>query len=209
MKVMKSVFVVLSIIMVMAVLAQNASALPSSSLNGGKWGGYSTYSDGAGLNVEVVFNVYAASSGEFTWGGQVSMPTTDKYIYVYQVFNSNSSSSTKSIESFSVLNSDKSDIAPSAMHQTCSQIDSTGAGISPDPAISAIQGLWVWSDGIVAGKYSWYLIFSSNYAPTKGAFALNDENNAPVPTPEPATITLVGVASALYAAKRRRKRQAV
>lgn len=208
MKMMKSIVVVLSIIMVMAVLAQNALALPSSSLDGGKWGGYDTYSDGAGLSVEVVFNVYTASSGEFTWEGQVAMPSTDKYIYVYQVFNSGSSS--ENIDSFKVLNSDKSDVSSSVMHQTCSQIDSTGTGISPDPAVSAIQGVWVW-DGIVAGKYSWYLIFSSDYAPTKGDFAINTASTTPppAPTPEPATIALVGVASALYAAKRGRKRQAV
>ncbi|MGA2680160.1 MAG: PEP-CTERM sorting domain-containing protein [Sedimentisphaerales bacterium] len=208
MKVMKNIVAVLSIIMVMAVLAQNALALPSSSFDGGKWGGYDTYSDGAGLNVEVVFNVYTASSGEFTWGGQIAMPSTDKYIYVYQVFNSNSSS--ENIESFKVLNSNKSDVAPSVMHQTCSQIDSTGAGISPDPAVSAIQGMWVW-DGIVADKYSWYLIFSSNYAPTRGDFAVNTASTTPppAPTPEPATMALFGIASALYAAKRGRKRQAV
>ncbi len=207
MKVMKNIVAVLSVVIVVGVLVQNASALPSSSFDGGKWGGYNTYSDGAGLNVKVVFNVYTASSHDFTWEGQVDIPSTDKYIYVYQVFNYSSSS--KNIESFNVLNSDESSISPSAIHQTCSQIDNTGAGISPDPAVSATQGMWVWSDGVVAGEYSWYLIFSSNYAPTNGDFTVSDESPAPVPTPEPCTMALFGIASALYAAKRGRKRQAV
>ncbi len=211
MKVMKNIVAVLSIIMVMAVLAQNALALPSSSLDNGKWGGYDTYSDGAGLNVEVVFNVYTASSGEFTWGGQVAMPSTDKYIYVYQVFNSSSSS--ENIESFKVLNSDKSDVSSSVMHQTCSQSDGSG-GISPDPSVSVTPGVWVWSDNVgylLANDHSWYLVYSSDYAPIRGDFAVNTASTTPppVPTPEPATMALVGVASALYAAKRGRKRQAV
>ena len=190
-------------------MAQNALALPSSSLDGGKWGGYDTYSDGEGLSVEVVYNVYDKSSGEFTWGGQVDMPSTDKYIYVYQVFNS--SSSTKDIENFSVLNSNKSDVSSSVIHQTCSQIDSTGDGVSPDPAVSATQGMWVWSDGVVAGEHSWFLIFSSSFAPTRGDFTVTDTSNTPpVPVPEPGTtMALFGGASALYAAKRGRKRQAV
>lgn len=201
---MKNIVAVLSIILVIVVLAQNALALPSSSLDGGKWGGYDTYSDGAGLNVEVVFNVYDKDSGEFTWGGQADMPGTDKYIYVYQLFNE--SSSTKNIESFSLLNGNKSDVSSSLMHQTCSQIDSTGSGISPDPSVSGIPGAWIWSDGVVAGKYSWYLIFSSNYAPTSGNFTVTDESSAPVPIPEPGTMALFGIASALYAAKRDKKR---
>ena len=208
MNVMKSI-VVLSIIMVIAVLVQNASALPSSSFDGGKWGGYDTYSDGAGLNVEVVFNVYTASSGEFTWGGQVSMPSTDPYIYVYQIFNSSGSS--ESVKSFSLLNSDKSAVASSLMHQTCSQTDGSG-GISPDPSVSATPGVWVWSAGVgylLAGDHSWYLVYSSNYAPTTGDFTVNTDSptTPPVPTPEPCTMALFGIASVLYAAKRGRKRQ--
>jgi len=65
--------------------------------------------------------------------------------------------------------------------------------------------MWVW-DGIVADKYSWYLIFSSNYAPTSGNFTVTDESSAPVPIPEPGTMALFGIASALYAAKRDKKR---
>ncbi|MGB7581997.1 MAG: hypothetical protein WBL85_06065 [Sedimentisphaerales bacterium] len=211
MKVMKNIVAVLSVIMVITVLAQNALALPSSSLDGGKWGGYNTYSDGAGLNVEVVFNVYTASSGEFTWGGGVPMPSTDPYIYVYQLFNE--SSSTESVESFSVLNSDKSAVASSLMHQTCSQSDGSG-GISPDPSVSVTPGVWVWSSGVgylLANDHSWYLVYSSNYAPTTGDFAVNAASTTPppVPTPEPCTMALFGIASALYAAKRGRKRQAV
>lgn len=211
MKVMKNIAAVLSVVIIMAVLVQNASALPSSSFDGGKWGGYNTYSDGAGLNVTLVFNVYTASSGEFTWGGGVPMPSTDPYIYVYQIFNSSSS---ESVESFNVLNSDKSAVASSLMHQTCSQSDGSG-GISPDPSVSVTPGTWVWSSGVggyvLAGDHSWYLIYSSNYAPTTGDFAVNAASTTPppVPTPEPCTMALFGVASALYAARRGRKRQAM
>jgi hypothetical protein len=211
MKAMKNIITVISVTIVIAVLAQNASALPASSLDGGMWGGYKLYTDGAGLNAEVVFNVYDKSSGEFTWGGQAAMTSADQYIYVYQVFNSSGSS--KNIESFNVLNSDKSAVASSLMHQTCSQTDGSG-GISPSPYVSETPGEWVWSSGVgymLAGDHSWYLIYSSNYAPTKGDLAVEavSDTQPPVPNPEPCTMALFGIASALYAAKRGRKRQAV
>ena len=58
---------------------------------------------------------------------------------------------------------------------------------------------------------SGYLIFSSDYVPTKGSFNVEaaSETEPPVPTPEPRQhLALFGIASALYAAKRRRKSQA-
>jgi hypothetical protein len=208
MKVMKNIVAVFSVVIVIGMLVQNALALPSSSFDGGKWGGYDTYSDGAGLNVTVVFNVYAANSGEFTWGGGVPIPSTDSYIYVYQIFNSSSS---ENVKSFNLLNSDKSAVASSLMHQTCSQTDGSG-GISPDLSVSATPGTWVWSSNggyVLAGAHSWYLIYSSNDAPTTGDFAVNTDSptTPPVPTPEPCTMALFGIASVLYAAKRGRKRQ--
>jgi len=195
----------------MGLLAQNAMALPDSSLDDGKWGGYKTYSNDDGLDVTVVFNVYDKDSGEFTWGGGVDIPSTDQYIYVYEVYNT---SDTLSISSFSVLNSDGSSVLESLINSTCSQEDSSGDGISPDPSVSETQGVWVWSAGVgllVAGDHSWYLIYSSAYAPTTGDFAVvaADESDISVPeVPEPATLALFGIASALYAAKRRKKRQA-
>jgi len=108
MKVMKNIVTVFSVVNSGVVLPRNPSALPSGSLDGAKSGSYNTYSDGDGLNVKVVFNVYDKCSGKFTWGGQVNMPAADKYIYVHHLFNYSDS---KSLSTFNVLNSDKSDVA--------------------------------------------------------------------------------------------------
>ncbi len=207
MKVMKNINLLCAVI-VMGALAQNAmaSVLPTSSLDGGKWGGHKSYSDGDGLDVMVTFNVYDKSSGEFNWEGEADIPSTDQYLYVYKMYCLTGSSD---VTSFGVLNSDGDSIA-SLINSTCSQDDGSD-GISPDPSVSATQGMWLWSStSMTAGEHSWYLIYSSAYAPTTGDFTVNsEESSPPVPSPEPCTLALFGAASALFAAKRSRKRRAV
>jgi hypothetical protein len=68
-KVMKNIAAVLSVLKGGVVLAQNALALPSGSLDGGKRGGYYTYSDGDGLNSN-----YAPTNGNFTVAAEGDTP---------------------------------------------------------------------------------------------------------------------------------------
>jgi hypothetical protein len=83
----------------------------------------------------------------------------------------------------------------------------------PNPSDTSEQGIWRWektSDGgngyITAGTYSAYMIFSSPFAPIKGSFKVEEpQNKPPVPSPEPGTIALLGVASSWLIANRRKK----
>jgi hypothetical protein len=213
MKVMKAIGF-LSMLIMTAILVQEAAALPVStygSANG--WAGYKTYT-GDDFDVTVVFNVYdtVAYPDEFTWEcDDAEMPDTDRYIYAYQVIASNDS---KDVAAFRILDAAGASLSETSMHSTCAQADDAGVGISPDPVVSAVQGIWEWTAAVgfvEAGESSWFLIFSSAYAPTAGTFAVKapEESDIPVPpeVPEPGTIALLGVASSLFIARRTKKRQ--
>jgi PEP-CTERM putative exosortase interaction domain len=212
MKVMKNANLILCVIVITGILTQNALALPYStygSENG--WQGYKSYNKD-GVNMTVVFNVYdtVANPTEFTWNGGAAMPDTDRYIYAYQITNNSDS---QDISVFNLLDKSKNPLAQQLMHSTCSQSDGSSLSVAPDPAVSTQQGIWEWtaSGGLLsAGKNSWYLIFSSDNAPTKGSFEVEaaSQTEPPVPTPEPGTLALLGIASAMFAAKRGKKRQA-
>ena len=207
---MKNTILMLCVIIVMGVFTQNSLALPYSTYgydNG--WEGYKTYNQ-SGVDLTVVFNVYdtVANPTEFTWNGGTSF--TDRYIYAYQITNNSDS---QDISLFTLLDKSNNPISQQLMHSTCSQSDGSSLSVAPDPEVSAQQGIWEWtaSGGFIsAGKNSWYLIFGSDNAPTKGSFKVStaSETEPPIPTPEPCTLALIGIASAMFAAKRGKKRQA-
>ncbi len=186
---------------VMSVAVQTASAvLPHSTFGDDGtevWGGSKTYQKD-GLDVLVLFNVYDTLlySNEFAWAGK---PAGDRYIYAYQIAN-HPSRSTDDIGSFSLLNLAGNPILETLMHGTTA-LDDTGNGISPDPLPTEEQGAWMWSSTggyIDPGEHSWYLVFSSNNAPTKGNFKVltssEIETEPPIPeVPEPAMTALVGL----------------
>jgi hypothetical protein len=215
MKVMKNTNLILCAVIVMGLLAQNAMALPYSTYgDNNKWNGYKTYNKD-GVDMTLIFNVYdtVANPTEFLWMGGTAKPGDDRYVYAYQIINNIGS---KDISLFNLLDKAKDPVAQQFMHSTCSQWDGSELSVAPDPQVSTEQGIWQWSpEGgfLTAGKNSWYLIFSSNNEPVKGSFkveAASDEGSPPVtnPIPEPCTLVLFGAASALFAAKRGRKRQA-
>jgi len=209
MKVMKSIGF-LSVLIIAVMLVQDAVALPSSSYvdpNGKSWQGYKSYTQN-GYDVVLEWAVYNIASNP--WAASVTFPPDDHYIYAYQLFSY--TDSTKDIGSFSVLDIDGNPITQTLMHET--QAVANGQGVMPDPNPSAVQGEWKWLPGVgfvAAGKYSAYLIFSSVYAPVKGSFIVKapEESDPGTPqVPEPATLALLGIASAMFAAKRGKKRQA-
>ena len=212
MKVMKNIDL-LCVLIVVGALVQNAMALPYSTYgvdNG--WQGYKNYNNG-GINMTLMFNVYdtVANPTEFTWLGATAKPSDDRYIYAYQIINKSNS---EDISLFNLMETSNSPISQQFMHSTCSQWDGSEFSVAPDPKVSVEQGIWQWSSEVgylTAGKNSWYLIFSSDNAPIKGTFRVEaaSQTEPPVPeVPEPGTLALFGVASALYAAKRGRKHQA-
>ncbi len=196
------------------IFVQNALAMPYSTYGSeNKWQGYKNY-NGDGVNMTLVFNVYdtVANPTEFSWSG--GKPNDDRYVYAYQIINKSDS---QDISLFSLLDKAKNPLAQQLMSNSSSQWDGSTLSIAPSPKVCTEQGVWEWSavsgDPLAAGKNSWLLILSSDNAPTRGSFKVESgtESNPIVPgneTPEPCTLALFGIASALYAAKRGRKRQA-
>jgi hypothetical protein len=196
----------LCVLIVVGALTQNAMALPYSTYgvdNG--WQGYKNYSKD-GINMTLVFNVYdtAAHPTEFTWLGGAAKPSTDRYVYAYQIINESDS---KDIGLFNLMETSNNPVSQQVMHSTCSQWDGSELSVAPDPKVSTEQGIWEWtSEGgyLTAGKNSWYLIFSSDSAPVKGTFKVEAASDVPI-VPEPCTLALFGAASALFASKRSRR----
>jgi hypothetical protein len=221
MKTMKNISLRLCVMFVMGMLTQNAMALPYSTYgNANNWQGYKKYNDtDTGVKMTLIFNVYdtVANPTEFVWGGTngISKPSDDRYIYAYQIINDSTS---QDISLFSLLDKAKNPLSQQIMHSSCAQSDGYSSSIAPSPKVSADQGIWTWSasTGLLgAGKNSWYLIFSSNYAPTRGSFNVEAASESdPIvpgsenPIPEPCTLALFSIGSALFAARRGRKRQA-
>jgi hypothetical protein len=215
MKVMKNTNLILCTVIVIGALAQNAMALPKSTYGGDNgWQGYKNYNKD-GVKMTLLFDVYdtVAYPTEFLWMGGTAKPSGDRYVYAYQIINNSGS---KDISLFNLLDKSKDPVAQQFIHSTSSQWDGSELSVAPDPKVSTEQGIWQWSSEggfLTAGKNSWYLIFSSNSEPVKGNFmveAASDSSSVPVtsPIPEPCTLVLFGAASALFAAKRGRKRQA-
>jgi hypothetical protein len=209
MKVTKSISF-LSILIIAAVVAQDAMALPYSSyvdVNGKSWTGRKTDTRD-GFNIKLEWTVYdiIAKPQEFAWAG-VSLPG-DHYAYVYKVTNLGGDD----IESFCLLDNP----GDAEMPDWSLRIDGTqavGPGIMPEnPSVE--QGKWTWSSGSLdtLGATSAYLIFGSPYAPKVGSYKVEapsgDFPNPGSETPEPGTLALLGIASAMFAAKRGKKCQA-
>jgi hypothetical protein len=209
MKVMKAISF-LSVLIVAAVVAQDAMALPYSTYvdeNGKSWTGRKTDTRD-GFNIKVEWTVYdiIAKPEEFSWAG-IDFPE-DRYVYVYRITNLGDDD----IESFYLLENPQAD----QMIDWSSRIDETqavkagGGGVMPDnPSVE--QGKWVWSSGGLdtVGATSAYLIFGSLYAPKAGSFKVEaPSGEPPIPeVPEPGTIALLGIASSLLIAMRTKKRQ--
>ena len=197
-----------SVLVVATLFLQNASAtllLPDSHYLGGAWQGTSYYNEG-GFNVRIDFAVYDTTNypDDFTWQSDLPMPETDQYIYAYQIFNR--SGDYEEVIYFSILDITENPIDEFLMHSTSSQDDGKG-GIAPE--LSSTQGVWEFGwigDALVAGKHSYFLVFSSEYAPVTGSYGLTPRSDPnPVPEiPEPAVIALLGFGSVLMFVKQRK-----
>jgi hypothetical protein len=211
MNVMKSISI-LSILIMAAVIAQDAMALPYSSYvdpNGKSWTGRKTETRD-NFTVKLEWTVYdiVAKPAEFAWAG-LEFPD-DRYVYVYRVTNLSGGD----IGSFCILDNphDTDMINWSSRIDGTQAVQAGGGGIMPDnPSLE--QGKWVWSSGGVdtVGAISAYLVFGSQYAPKVGDYKVEvPSGDVPNPgeVPEPCTLALIGIASAMFAAKRGKKRQA-
>jgi hypothetical protein len=215
--------ILFGVLLILPVIAANnaMATLPVSTYgtdNG--WYGTAVYKE-QGYNVVVQYAVYDnwAQPKEFDWQGDIDMRPSDQYIYAYQIFNMGTGATTeKDVAAFNLLDSHKNPIAQEFMHSTTSQTDGAGAGgIAPDPLTSPgnAQGSWTWSaaNGYVkAGQHSWFLVYSSDKAPVKGTFTVSapvDNSDIPLPddtVPEPTSLALFGLASGIFAAVRKNRK---
>jgi hypothetical protein len=214
MKATKFVLLCVLILTVFVIHSASAAILPYSTYGSeNKWAGYKDYTQ-ENFDVRVYFNVYDVDLQEFEWrlGDETFPPAGDEYIYVYKIFN-NGDESNNFIGGISLFYADGSSIPQHLMHSTHAQ-DNYGGDIAPDPVVSTNQGEWVWSfdNGYIeANQYSWTLVFSSDHAPTRGKFVLEQGGNEGVPDdqqiPEPATIIFFGSAVGWILTRRNNKRQ--
>jgi hypothetical protein len=87
--------------------------------------------------------------------------------------------------------------------------DDGSDGVAPTPIDSEVQGTWVWTfEGgyLYTGEHSWFLVYSSDYAPTAGDFEVrgpDTEDYVPTPVPEPAMVALLGFGGVIVVSTKR------
>ncbi len=167
----------------------------------------SAYQVAPGGSVRVDFAVYDTLGGnEFADAG-FAAPGDGQFTYVYQIFNE-VDDSTFSIDLFRIFEIEPAGIADPKANQISSEDDLAG-GIAADSQSfnpSFTNGIWEFEQGaLIQGEHSWFLTISSDHDYVAGNFVINspgDEVAVP-PVPEPATMILLGVGSAILMARRR------
>jgi len=194
-----------TLLIVVVLLAQNASALLTSSY----YDGSVPYETEEGLSGRLYFAVYDtadAGQGDELVANKIDveeLPGTGQYIYAYQIYSSFFSAG--DISHFGILDAGGNAINESLINGTSAQDDGT-EGIAPSPIVSEHQGQWEWTfDGgyIAQGEHSWLLVFSSDKDWTAGTYEITGPGT-PVPVPEPATLALLGLGMTALMTKRRK-----
>jgi hypothetical protein len=208
----------LSLLFVATLFVQNAAAalLPYSS----HYQGRSYFDDPvSGVTGWVDFAVYdtlGPNGNEWTGAG-FTAPGAGQYIYAYQVFNDTGSAD--AIEFFTILGIDD----PPTPHDLIgiSTMDTQDPwedypliteGIAPtemNTNLSETRATWEFAGGIlVANSYSWFLIFSSANDWVEGKYLMETAGGFPITSnPEPCTLALLSLGSAILFAKRRNSAQ--
>jgi hypothetical protein len=215
-------FRLLSLLLVATLFVQNADAtlLPYSSHYQGR-----SYFNDAGVAGYVDFAVYdtLGPHGNEWVGAGFAAPGTGQYIYAYQIFNNVGSTA---IGSFTIMGKDDpptlhhlSDLATMGSQNPWENFPLITAGVEPsgtkfnlgDPNSStptqATWEFWGLTDPtLVAGEYSWFLIFSSSHDWVQGKYQMGTAGGLPVTSnPEPGSITLLGIGGAMTLIRTRKK----
>ena len=204
----------LSLLLVAMLFVQNAAAelLPYSSHYQGR--SYIPTND-AGVTGWVDFAVYdtwGPHGNEWTGAG-FAPPGASQYIYAYQIFNDFGSAD--AIEFFTIMGIDD----PPTPHNLIgiNTMNSQNPwedypliteGVAPtnpypNTNLDETRATWEFAGGIlVAGEYSWFLIFSSAHDWVQGKYQMETAGGFPITgTPEPCTLALLGLGSAILFAK--------
>lgn len=212
----------IALVIVMALPVHNASALPSSMFAEaeGNWEGFKTYrNDENTIYAKVDFTVYdtlnTGAEADFVNSLINELSLTGRFIYAYQVWN-HFEDSTEDITSFKLMNLDGNDITQSLDDIGSYDYENNDESVEPDDAV-ADEALWEFDDWdsdqrLIPGNRSWFLIFSSDSGPVAGDYKIesieSNETDPPVPdpdeVPEPATLILLGIGSAMVLKRRRR-----
>ena len=186
-----------SLLAAAALFAQDAVATLTSSHYYG-----STYYYTGGLHGRIDFAVYDDRDEYFTVNG-LQAPGTGDYVYAYQIFHD--SVANPALSSFAILG-----IEGAPVDGIGCQDDQSGGIASTDEYFTASEGVWEFQNehgqGILtAGEHSWFLVLSSDTDWVVGEYEIKAAGDLPVPIPEPAMITLLGVGGALTICTRLRK----
>jgi hypothetical protein len=133
----------------------------------------------------------------------------DRFIYAYQIFNDYDGYSEGDVGYFGVLGLMPDDettfsINPSLMNNTTG-VDDGASGAAPDPVDSVEAGIWEWlADLVEVGTHSQFLLYSSVNDWVKGTYRIDIAQESDFPVPEPATLTMLGIGSALILRRRRK-----
>ena len=204
----------LSLLFVAALFVQNAAAviLPYSSHYQGR--SYFNEGDVSGYVDFAVYDTLGIYGDEWAGAG-FDAPGDGRYVYAYQIFNDTSSA--EAIEFFRIMGIDDpptphllDGIYTMSTQNPWEYYPVITDGVAPtnpfpNTNIGETQATWEFAGGIlVAGEYSWFLIFSSDKDWVQGKYQMQTEGGFPITgNPEPCTLALLGLGSTILLAKRR------
>jgi hypothetical protein len=196
-------------VLLLLATAVNATYVPTNLPQSTFWQGKYIYNQ-SGVDARVEYAVYDTSLGLVSG---ITNPGSGRFIYAYQVFNVDPTSTLDPITAFQLVGGGN----PAQASGISSQ--SSGAGSSPIaptviPTTSDPAFVWQFADSVfVATKYSAFLVISTDKSPIAGSFtistATDNGNPPPVPggddgkTPEPATLAIL-VAGAVGLMRKRK-----
>ncbi len=201
----------LSVLAVATLLAQTASAtlqLPESSHYQGE-----TFYSNDFLRGRIDYAVYDTETypDEFIGADGYEAPGSGRYIYAYQIFN-NYAMSVDSVAYFSLLGIGGAPI------DGIDARDDGSDGIAPSyQDIGSSEAVWEFKDELgdallLVGDHSWFLVLTSDNDWVRGNYEIEPAGGLSVPpdgphTPEPATVTLLGIGGLLALMRRKRSAQ--
>ena len=202
----------LILLLVAMLFVQNAFAtpteiLPSSSHYQGR-SYFDEWTADGHLTGRIDFAVYdtVANPDEFVGADGFVNPGGNRYVYAYQIFCDDDS--TTALDYFAILGIGEDAI--DSIASIDSQDDLSGDSVEPDteyfnPDFS--KAVWEFDGGmLIAGEHSWFLVISSDHDWTKGTYEVvrSGDDDAPVPNPEPGTLTLLGFGGVMEFIRRRK-----